>query len=253
MIPRTMNLVWLNPPVPVVFVRLLLRFADYHPDWKICVWHSGNTPALLNGDLVSRIRGNSFKSDIVRYEIMARYGGWYMDWDMVWIDSIDNWFDCDNADNVFTNDAKWCHGLNNCFYGVSPTNPIAWALVNRLAESIRKHADPLDGGQAEQSGVKYFSRVVRSFPERAVVTPAQLVNGYTPDYWRNIKSLVKTKIPALAMHFFNSCQTTPTIEQAIGSGDIWAPEYTQEIVDSLPPNVIDHGLREVLPSISWRN
>jgi len=78
-IPRIIHQVWLgsgNRPV-----ELMGRCRDLHPDWEYMLWNESNMPSLRNLD-VYNCQSLNGKSDIVRYELLSAYGGFYVDADV---------------------------------------------------------------------------------------------------------------------------------------------------------------------------
>jgi hypothetical protein len=224
MIPKVFRLVWLRPPVPMTYVRLLARTLELNPSWLADVYTLDRAAPILNNYWLDRTTGESFRSDIVRYEIMARYGGVYLDWDMIWCDPLDNWLDIHTADNFFVRDHAKSGSVVNAVYGLSRSNPIGWALVDRLEESCKMHHY---GHQHDKSGVGYFTRVVRSFPERAVILPTMAFSGYAPGAVNILAGQRKfdsgTRLPCIAVHFWASHQTLTDVRQAVARSALPLP------------------------------
>jgi hypothetical protein len=137
---------------------------------------------------------------------MARNPGIYCDWDVWPFKPWRDLCDVDHTDNFFHREGEANgnpnYNLNNGLYAVGHGCPIAWALAERLDVSCRTHKD--NGGQVQMVGVGYFTRVVKSFPERAVILPQGLfydplslkVFDQPPEYL--------AKSPLHSLHFYNS-------------------------------------------------
>lgn len=53
-----------------------------HPDWEHRLWNFHNLPEIQNQDLFDAATSYATKTDILRYELMHRYGGVYADFDV---------------------------------------------------------------------------------------------------------------------------------------------------------------------------
>ncbi len=83
-IPRTIHRVWLGEePMPDEYRRFGETFARHHPSWEYRLWTEKDIPALdIGEDERTRSRSHSEMSDLVRYEVLARFGGVYVDTDV---------------------------------------------------------------------------------------------------------------------------------------------------------------------------
>lgn len=66
--------------MPFDFVRWGESWADLHPNWTMKLWNEDNIVTKY-GDLLSRCPHLSQQSNILRYEILHREGGVYLDTD----------------------------------------------------------------------------------------------------------------------------------------------------------------------------
>lgn len=216
MIPKVVHQVWLGRGLPDSLKHLQTRMLRINPDWSLRMWTEDNLPGLFNEKAYLSLKGLSYKSDVLRYEILARFGGVWCDFDMVWLRPLSEILDLDTADNFFTTEAQGgeCPPVNNGIFGVSRNNPIAWKLVAGLRRSFEINAPD---GQYNQTGVGYFSRVVRSFPERAVLLPSGTFHPYSGDF---SKQPIWTHPTAIGSHVFNSNGREGLIEQWIREGKV---------------------------------
>ena len=61
----------------------------HHPGWKFKVWRDRDLRRLLPGSAVSRARHYTELSDLVRFEVLRRYGGVYVDTDVECLRPLD--------------------------------------------------------------------------------------------------------------------------------------------------------------------
>jgi len=83
-IPTTIHRVWLGGgPVPDEHERFGRTFVRHHPDWEMRLWTEEDLPALGIGRMeYERARTHAELSNLVRYEVLHRHGGVYVDTDV---------------------------------------------------------------------------------------------------------------------------------------------------------------------------
>jgi LPS sulfotransferase NodH len=82
-IPRTIHRVWLGGPIPAEHERFACTFAEHHPGWEMRLWSERDLATLGIGDAErDRARAHSELSNLIRYEVLARHGGVYVDTDV---------------------------------------------------------------------------------------------------------------------------------------------------------------------------
>jgi hypothetical protein len=82
-IPRTIHRIWVGgKAIPAEHERFGATFALHHPDWEMRLWTDEDLPAL---DITvadrRRARTRSELSNLIRYEVLHRFGGVYVDTD----------------------------------------------------------------------------------------------------------------------------------------------------------------------------
>lgn len=93
MIPRVFHQVWINrsnPDLPENFRAYRDGWLALHPDWEYKLWNLDNldfVPQRL--DLLNSAKVYSQMADILRYEILLRHGGVYLDTDFECLRNID--------------------------------------------------------------------------------------------------------------------------------------------------------------------
>lgn len=105
-IPKTLHFIWLGPsPFPIQSVRKIKLWKKAHPDWELFFWtDSRYSPLPVEGmqrrlvtELPFALLSEEFyesdnwgeKSDLLRYEILYREGGVYVDHDVECLQPID--------------------------------------------------------------------------------------------------------------------------------------------------------------------
>lgn len=84
LIPQIIHLIWVGPhPVPASYEKLKESITKYMPSWECKLWTDKDIPALkLTTQAYYDAEPNyGGKADILRYELLYRYGGVYLDID----------------------------------------------------------------------------------------------------------------------------------------------------------------------------
>lgn len=87
--PRIIHRIWVGPPMPEKLIEIGHQWANILPDWDHILWDEASLEWLINRQLFNQASRlvpadavGQFKADIARYEILARYGGVYVDCDL---------------------------------------------------------------------------------------------------------------------------------------------------------------------------
>jgi inositol phosphorylceramide mannosyltransferase catalytic subunit len=82
--------IWLGGgPMPEEFERYGRTWSEFHPGWEMRLWTDHNLPELLHPDALERCRNEGEQSDLIRYEVLLRFGGVYVDTDVECLRSFD--------------------------------------------------------------------------------------------------------------------------------------------------------------------
>lgn len=86
MIPKIIHRIWVGCPEPDWSQNLALQFQEMHPDWIVHTW-TDEQVARLNlvcGDLYDKFATYkaTYRADLLRVELVYRFGGVYVDADM---------------------------------------------------------------------------------------------------------------------------------------------------------------------------
>lgn len=131
-IPKVIHQIWFSnspQPLPIVCQENQRRLKKLHPDWVFLTWGGLEFSDAISGDLIPRIRNLGIRSDMLRYEILYKYGGVYLDFDMVCVKPIDRII------KDFTCFAgKQGGGCGNSIMGCTPKHPAMRTLIEMILE-----------------------------------------------------------------------------------------------------------------------
>jgi inositol phosphorylceramide mannosyltransferase catalytic subunit len=81
-IPRIFHAIWLGPnAMPTEQQAWMQGWRRMHPEWKFILWTDDNLPPMFCGEKYHQSHTWAQKSDILRFEVLYRYGGVYIDTD----------------------------------------------------------------------------------------------------------------------------------------------------------------------------
>ncbi len=91
-IPKIIQQVWFGGQVPEKFHALQQSWQDHHPDWEYRLWTDSDIPGLKlhNQKLFDEAEDYAQQANIVRYEVLYRYGGVYVDMDFACFAPLDH-------------------------------------------------------------------------------------------------------------------------------------------------------------------
>lgn len=198
-IPRNFHQVWIGSPLPDWARHLHERMLRINPDWVGRIWTDKDIDSMpmYNRREYLDVKGLSFKSDVVRYEIMARHGGVYCDFDLIWLRPLESIVDLSHDFIARENNQSQ---INNGIFGVRRGSPFAWDLVGDLPERYLAEKDL--GGKVHQTGVGFFARTAAKHQGHIVRLPWQAFHPYTVAQFQAAD--LTTHPTATAIHAFMS-------------------------------------------------
>ena len=134
MIPRIIHQVWLYPPMEYEWFH---TFDLHNKTFNHILWTKDNLPGNINPDVLAIIRDESIhyilKADLIRYELLRIFGGFYADMDMECLKSLEPLCQYDFVCGI---DQEKTTG--NAFIGCSVGNAIIERVCRVALENIKK-------------------------------------------------------------------------------------------------------------------
>lgn len=212
-IPKVFHQFWMGGPLPPWAQRLHDRMLRINPGWEGRIWTDESYAkefGFFNAKEFADVKGLSYKSDVARYEIIARFGGVYCDFDVVWLRPLESFVSLDFDFVARENRAS----LNNGIFGCRRGSPFAWDLVGDLPEEYAAQRDL--GGRVHQTGVAYFGKVAAKHAPSLVRLPPVVFHPYKVQQFREAGGLF-THPTAAGIHFFNSNGFESKVERWLNS------------------------------------
>lgn len=137
-IPKIIHQIWLGGELPAKYRRLQKSWKEHHPDWEYRLWTDADLPTFpfVNRERFEKAVNIGERADILRYEILNRYGGLYVDTDFECVRPFDVFHSyCDfyaGIEAAPLEDNEVC--LGNALIGTVPHHPIIACCLQRIAE-----------------------------------------------------------------------------------------------------------------------
>lgn len=138
-IPKIIHLIWLGGNRPEKFNFLLELIKEKNNDYVVKEWNDNNIDfTLINQNLFNLTENLGSKSDILRFELLYKYGGIYMDYDFLQIKNFD---DLLNFDFFAGTDKNCPNEVWNSIVGSTPNNEICKKFLDGLENNtpIKHH------------------------------------------------------------------------------------------------------------------
>lgn len=143
-IPKIIHQMWIGPPMPDYMKRCSETWLAHHPTWAYVLWGENqiyttnpekrweNWPLVDQAARISR-EPYQFISDVLRYEILNKHGGVWVDMDMECQKPIDNFCHFLPAWMGWEVPGRWA---NNAIIGATRNHPFLREAINLLPVSV---------------------------------------------------------------------------------------------------------------------
>lgn len=142
-IPKIIHQIWLGSDLPERYKKYIEKCQKINPNWEYKLWTDSDIKkfSLKNEKLYYNINNLGAKSDILRYEILERIGGLYVDIDFDFVKPFD---DLCYLDFFAGNGHVDIPEVFNSIMASTPNNKIISALVSEL-QKIDYFRDDING------------------------------------------------------------------------------------------------------------
>lgn len=197
-IPRVFHRIWTasSPLMPDEFVRWGRTWLNLNPNWDMIEWH--NWPEWgVNREAYESARNAAQAADVLRYEVLAKFGGIYVDTDFEALKPIEEAIGdvgCFAASEFsFNNDAQ-PRVVSAGIIGATPEHPAILDAIAALPGSMQSNTQ---WGQSFESGPWFLTSVYVRHVREFKVFPKE---AYYP-YYLNEPNLGPEAYPqAVAVH-----------------------------------------------------
>jgi mannosyltransferase OCH1-like enzyme len=178
-IPRKLHVVWIGSEIPDKYRKNVEDFAVHNPGWYVEVWldhfetpivgafrkrASGVVSGMRNRDLYDAEPNVAAKVDLLRYEIVHRHGGVYLDADTLSLcpGSLDR------MTHAFltVSGEPWCNTGNAQFGFAAGSEFLAYVIENARDERVRRQTCI-----TKRTGPTFLTTCALSFNDFRIIHP----------------------------------------------------------------------------------
>ena len=142
MIPKIIHQTWNTDEIPKKWMHFVNRVQELNPDWKYKLWTDDNNDAFVKSeypdffDIFKGFSRNIMRADVIRYLIMYKIGGVYLDLDY----EVLKPFDFRNHKIVLPLNRSVEYGdekneLGNCIFASAPGHVFWKDVINDLSKN----------------------------------------------------------------------------------------------------------------------
>ena len=132
MIPKIIHQIWIGDQSKRP-TEMMQTWQDMNPDWEYMLWTDDNLPEIKNRVQFDAMKELAGKADILRYELLFNYGGFFMDADSICTKPLDDFFvDNDSFccwENEYIRTGLMCNG----YLAASKNNELMSHLNARIS------------------------------------------------------------------------------------------------------------------------
>ena len=155
-IPQLFHSIWIGPAtIPAECERWRASWLALHPGWRHQLWTDENLPPLVNDLVFSECSSYAQRADVLRYEVVARHGGIYVDMDFECRRNLEPLLDGVRAFAAEEEPGRIC----NAIFGAEPEHPWLLDVIASLPESYSR-----EGSIPDQTGPGLVTRVTPRHP-----------------------------------------------------------------------------------------
>jgi mannosyltransferase OCH1-like enzyme len=163
LIPRVFHQIWVGPnPFPEELAGYQETWLRHHPGWELRLWTEETRPdELRRPESYERLRVPAERADILRLEVVWRYGGVYIDTDFECLRSIEPLLE----DVDFFAAYRKPRRVNNALFGAVAGHPI----LDRALDEMRPAE--VYGYDKAAAGPWFLSGLLADYPEARIFDP----------------------------------------------------------------------------------
>lgn len=170
-IPKTIHRIWLGGnEMPPDYVRFGESWSRHHPGWEMRLWTDDDLPPLSHPESLDRCRNFGEASDVLRYEVLNRFGGVYVDTDVECLRSLEPLISDATAFAAYARPGL----IGSAVVGSVPGHP----AITKALEVVCERAG--SGSQVEATGPIALTGVLKNAPDVELFGRETF---YPLDYW----------------------------------------------------------------------
>jgi len=198
-IPRIIHQIWKNEAIPVQCSDYVKTLKKLHPDWRYMLWTDKKADWFMKRyfseyyDLYSNYKYNILRADLLRYCVVQKFGGVYVDLDFEFFKPLDSILE--NKNLYFFNEpdtpARNKFNTNlicNFLFGATRNNSVFLNLIKTIKNNIFAKIENTDLSKLDKNffvlyttGPIVLTKVINTYTKKDVnlfIGNASLVEGH---------------------------------------------------------------------------
>lgn len=203
-IPKIIHQVWLGKQNerPEDWMQ---TFRDIYPDWEYKLWTEDNLPTLVNQAIYESEERNHTKANLIRYEMVCKFGGVHFDADMTALKPIPDEFLEQEFFSAYESE-RYVPGLiPSAVFGAVPNHPILKTLIDTMKDQDQSRPSwKFNGTQFFTDTIEAYQGKKKIYPshtfhpqhfrdKKAECDPERLEKAYTFHHWGTSKNIWITR------------------------------------------------------------
>lgn len=200
-IPKTIHQVWIGDGLPPYYKRFRNSWRESHPEWDYILWTGWegldlrNERAIESAHLYTQKNSvGQFISDVMRYEILERFGGVYVDCDFECLKPLDELLTDVACFAAWEQQDVW---IGNAILGAVPGAPFLQRLIEMLPWSIESNRGKRPN---ISTGPQFLTAQYREHQELTVFDQSM----FYPASWREFQRSTEDFPDAVAVHHWSN-------------------------------------------------
>ena len=147
-IPKIIHQIWVGPnEIPVRSIEFMKKIRELHSDFEYRLWNNEDITKdnFINYEYIMKSKSYAQKADIMRYEILYKHGGVYLDVDFELFKNIENLL---TNKLIICNEANINHIMSIGMIGCSKENEQLKVCIDNVktinldSKMIQRHSGP---------------------------------------------------------------------------------------------------------------
>jgi len=186
-IPNVFHRIWLgSKPLPPEFRAFGDTWRRHHPGWEMWLWRDEHLDDLALPSFFYHAESHTERSDILRCELLRRFGGVYVDTDFECRQRLDDLIEGLTMFAGYYMPGEVCNAL----IGAAPHHPVLEAALTRLPARVGVVPFP------DSTGPTFFTELMGDFPDVRLFEPAK----FYPYLWTELHRRDEEFPDAYAIH-----------------------------------------------------
>ena len=196
MIPKIIHQIWIGPKT--IPKKYMDTWKSLHPDWEYMLWTDETIKqkypkGFKNQKHINEIEEWAGKADIMRYEILHKYGGFYADADSICVNKLDDFFLDRDSFAGFENEEVRGNLIANGYIGAIKGCKLMNILINKISK-LSSVSQKTTGKMAWQNvGPLFFTNTIVENEYPISIFPSHL---FIPEHYSGVTYKGSDKIYA---------------------------------------------------------